>query len=82
MSEYDALEEVGAIVSGLGLLLLVVTGSVGLGLLIIVVGFLLWKIGETRRTLTDRIEEIGEELETLRRKLEEQGGVGGRDVNG
>ena len=82
MSEYDALEEVGAIVSGLGLLLLVVTGSVGLGLLIILPGILLWKMGETRRTLTDRIEEIGEELETLRRKLEEQGEVGGRDVNG
>ncbi len=82
MSEYDSLEEVGAIVSGLGLLLLVATGAVGLGLLIIVVGFLLWKMGETRRTLTDRIEEIGEELETLRRKVEGLEGVGGREVNG
>ncbi len=82
MSEYDSLEEVGAIVSGLGLLLLVATGSVGLGLLIIVVGFLLWKMGETRRTLKDRIEEIGEELETLRRKVEGLEGVGGREVNG
>ena len=67
MSEYDALEEVGAIVSGLGLLLLVVTGAVGLGLLIILPGILLWKMGETRRTLMERVEEIGEELETLRR---------------
>ena len=82
MSEYDSLEEVGAIVSGLGLLLLVATGAVGLGLLIIVVGFLLWKMGETRRTLKDRIEEIGEELETLRRKVEGLEGVGGREVNG
>ena len=82
MGEYDSLEEVGAIASALGLVLLVITGAIALGLLIILSGFLLWKMGETRRTLTDRIEEMEAEMETLRRKVEGLGEVDGRDLNG
>jgi len=67
--EYSSLEAVGAIVSGLGLVLMVVRGLLLVGLFIVLIGVLLWKEGESQRVQKAKLEEIERELEELREEL-------------
>ncbi|MCD6372110.1 MAG: hypothetical protein J7L37_00945 [Thermococcus sp.] len=69
MADYDSLEAAGAITAGLGLLAMVVFGAIGPGLLIVLLGTLMWKEGETRRNLADtkrELESLKAELESLK----------------
>ena len=70
MSEYDPLEEVGAITAGLGLILMVVFGAIVLGLIVILMGVIIWKEGERKRELGERIGKLEVEVEGLKKRLD------------
>ncbi len=71
-SEHDIFEAVGAVVTGAGLVVLFIAGEAGLffGPLLLVLGLIIWKMGEMGR-------EFSEELESLRREIERLKAYGG-----
>ncbi|NJE02618.1 hypothetical protein [Thermococcus sp. MV11] len=64
-SRYDPMETLGAILSALGLAGIIVTEGrvLGFGLLVIVFGIVIWKMGEVRRELRGEIESLRREME-------------------
>ncbi|NJE77041.1 hypothetical protein [Thermococcus sp. ES12] len=65
---HDALEAVGAIVVGLGLVLMFATYGAGLfaGALLMGIGLVVWKMGEMRREFNGKLESLRMELESLK----------------
>ncbi|NJE29570.1 hypothetical protein E3E38_00685 [Thermococcus sp. 18S1] len=65
---YDPLETLGAVLSALGLAGILITEgrALGLGLLIIAFGTVVWKMGEMRRELNEKLESLRAELESLK----------------
>ena len=65
---HDALEAVGAIVVGLGLVLMFATYGAGLfaGALLMGIGLVVWKMGEMRREFNEKLESLRMELESLK----------------
>ncbi|ASJ07509.1 hypothetical protein [Thermococcus pacificus] len=65
---YDTLETLGAVVSALGLAVILITEgrALGLGLLPITIGTVVWKMGEMRRELKGELARLREELELLK----------------
>ena len=65
---HDALEAVGAIVVGFGLVLMFATYGAGLfaGALMMGIGLIVWKMGEMRREFNEELESLRMELESLK----------------
>jgi hypothetical protein len=66
--EHDALEAIGAIVVGFGLVLMFATYGAGLfaGALMMGIGLIVWKMGEMRREFNEKLESLRMELESLK----------------
>ncbi|KUH33226.1 hypothetical protein APY94_06840 [Thermococcus celericrescens] len=65
---YDPLETLGAVLSALGLAGILITEgrALGLGLLVIAFGTVVWKMGEMRREFNEKLESLRTELESLK----------------
>jgi len=67
-TSYDPLETLGAVLSAFGIMVILLTEgrAMGSGLLLIALGAVVWKMGETRRGLNEKIEALKAELESLK----------------
>jgi len=67
-NDYDSLEAVGAIVTGVALVILLTAGEAGLlfGPLLLAMGLIIWKMGEMRREFTEKLESLGQEIDSLK----------------
>jgi len=65
---YDALEAVGAVVVGFGLVLMFATYGAGLfaGALLMGIGLVVWKMGEMRREFNEKLESLRQEIDSLK----------------
>ncbi|ASJ13673.1 hypothetical protein [Thermococcus radiotolerans] len=66
--DYDSLEAVGAIVTGVALVILLTAGEAGLlfGPLLLAMGLIIWKMGEMRREFTEKLESLMQEIDSLK----------------
>lgn len=67
-NDYDSLEAVGAIVTGVALVILLTTGEAGLlfGPLLLAMGLIIWKMGEMRREFNEKLESLMQEIDSLK----------------
>jgi hypothetical protein len=67
-NDYDSLEAVGAIVTGVALVILLTAGEAGLlfGPLLLAMGLIIWKMGEMRREFTEKLESLMQEIDSLK----------------
>lgn len=67
-NDYDSLEAVGAIVTGVALVILLTAGEAGLlfGPLLLAMGLIIWKMGEMRREFTEKLESLRQEIDSLK----------------
>lgn len=75
--KYNPLEMLGAILSGLGLPIIIITGgrALGLSVLVLAFGFIIWKIGEMKREL----ESLRNMVESIKSSI---GDLNARDLEG
>ncbi|CAD5244696.1 hypothetical protein [Thermococcus camini] len=65
---YDPLETLGAVLSALGLAGILITRgrALRLGFIVIAFGTVVWKMGEMRRELNEKLESLRTELKSLK----------------
>ncbi|NJD99771.1 hypothetical protein E3E26_08255 [Thermococcus sp. LS1] len=63
---WDGMEVAGAVITGLGFLLLF-AGSWIVGSVVIALGLVVWKMGEMRREFNEKLESLRSELDALKR---------------
>ncbi|ASJ12930.1 hypothetical protein [Thermococcus thioreducens] len=66
--EYDILEAIGAILTGVALVILLTAGGAGLilGPVLLVMGLVVWKMGEMRREFNEKLDFLRREIESLK----------------